>query len=274
MLQPIPELESLATFGLNDLLEWAASRTLSYGIERSVRFQLDVFENRRALFSFSLHGIGRDAVKEVLTVCHAMHAPERLQQSIMRFISAAAFVHFGFECAGTTMIGKCYLELPPPDPQSKATSGRLQFLGFKWSMNDNSVAVVTRYRALFLTDWNAATEIMLANTGNALRPVMQAFMDTVHAHEPSPPSLPTLLEIAEEGSGRRSYDLNVYDRGISLSMIAEPLQAATKILQLKSDIVRDWQQQNADSAIGHIATGLSRDQQSFCTIYYGMQSDR
>lgn len=270
MPQSIPELEPLETWGLNDLLLWAASRRLSCGMERSARLQYGNFETRRALFSFSLSDIGRDAVSEIIAICRSMHAPERLLQGIVRFFTAAAFVHFGFECAGTVMIGKCYLELPPPDPESAPVSGRLQFLGFKWSMNDSSVAVVTRYRLLQIPHWEDAASLMLANTGALLKPAMDNLLHVVcHSVATGPGSVP-MLEIEEEGSDRRSYDLNVYDRNISLFNVTEALQQAAIILDANPESAFRWLNSNAAAQVGHIATGLGRDQQSFLTVYYGL----
>lgn len=271
MPQSISELDSFATWGLNDLRRWAASRALSHGCERSVRLHLDTFETRRALFSFSVAEIGTNASTEVVAICRAMQIPERLVPNIARFFPAAAFVHFGFEYAGSAMIGKCYLELPAPAPDAAPVQGRLQFLGFKWSMNDASVAVVTRYRALSISHWDAATALMLANTGISLPPAMSKLMNGLRPHESSKDDALQFLEIEEEGSNRRSYDLNIYDNCVSVSMLADALRAAAIILNVDSDAIEQWLESNATAPVGHIATGLGRDQQSFLTVYYDAQ---
>lgn len=267
MPQSISELESFATWGLNDLQQWAAGRAISYGFERSVRLQQNTFEIRRGLFSFSVKEIGGSAAAEVVAICRAMRVPERLVPSLSRFFPAAAFVHFGFEHAGPAMIGKCYLELPAPAPDTALVSGRLQFLGFKWSTNDASVAVVTRYRSLSISSWNTATELMLANTGTSLRPAMLKLMSRHRTVESCNYDGLSLLEIEEEGSDRRSYDLNVYNLGLSVSTFAEALHDAAKTLNLKLETVNHWLDANATAPVGHIATGLGRDQQSFVTVY-------
>ena len=268
MPQSISELDSFATWGLHDLRQWAASRALSYGCERSVRLHLETFETRRALFSFSVAEIGANANTEVVAICRAMGIPNRLVLNISRFFSAAAFVHFGFEYAGSAMIGKCYLELPAPVPDAAPVNGRLQFLGFKWSMNDASVAVVTRYRALSISHWDAAPALMLANTGSLLQPAMSKLMNSLRPQESSKDDALSLLEIEEEGSSRRSYDLNIYDNSVSVSMLADALRDVALILNVNSAAIEQWLESNATAPVGHIATGLGRDQQSFLTVYY------
>jgi len=268
MPQSISQLDSFATWGLNDLRQWATSRALSYGCERSVRLHLGTFETRRALFSFSVAEIGTNANTEVVAICRAMQIPERLVPNIARFFPAAAFVHFGFEYAGLAMIGKCYLELPARAPDAAPVQGRLQFLGFKWSMNDASVAVVTRYRALSIFHWDAATALMLANAGISLQPAMSKLMNSLRPNESSKDDALSLLEIEEEGSNRRSYDLNVYDNSVSVSMLSDALRDAAIILNVKSSTIDHWLESNTTAPVGHIATGLGRDEQSFLTVYY------
>lgn len=268
MSQSISELESFATRGLNELREWAAVRGMAYGMERSARIQQDTLETRRGLFSFSVQEIESNAAAEVLAICRAMQVPERLVPSIGRFFSAAAFVHFGFEHAGTALIGKCYLELPAPTPEAVPVSGRLQFLGFKWSMNVESVAVVTRYRVRSISSWDGATALMVASTGTALQSVVLRLMHGLRPGEARENDTLSLLEIEEEGSVRRSYDLNVYDHGLSVSMLANALRDAAVILNVKRDMIDSWLESNATVPVGHIATGLGRDQQPFLTVYY------
>ncbi len=272
MLPSLPELQSLATWGLADLLHWAALRNLRYGLERSVRFHQNVFEPRRVLVSFAIGDIGVDALVEVLRICRNMRAPGRQLQSISRFFARAAYVHFGFEFSGNLVVGKCYLELPPPTENAPTASGRLQFLGFKWAMNESSMAVVTRYRILRLPDWDDAAAIMRANTGSVLQPVMQGLLIAVCNQKDIGTPTPSLLEIEEEGSDRKSYDLNVYDLNFTVSQQAEPLMLAAGVLGLDSKVVAQWLAVNSNAAVGHIATGLGRDQQSFFTVYYGMCS--
>lgn len=271
MLQSIPELQSLATCGLADLFHWASTRQLKYGLERSAKFHQNRFETRRVLVSFAIGDIGIDALAEILMICRVMKAPERHLQSISRFFAVAAYVHFGFEYSGNTVVGKCYLELPPP-AIAVASSGRLQFLGFKWSMNATSIAVVTRYRMLKASDWNNLSALMRAQTGSALQPVMRSLMTVICERESSDCQTPAFLEIEEEGSDRKSFDLNVYDLNLVMSDLADSIQAAADMLNLDRNAVEHWLGSNTKSPIGHIATGLGRDQQSFFTIYYGLSS--
>ncbi len=270
MLQSIPELQSLTMWGLADLLHWAAARELTYGLERSVRFQQNVFEPRRVLVSFSISQIGVHALADVLNLCRTMRAPERHLQSISRFFAGAAYVHFGFEYSGDVIVGKCYLELPTTEENAPATSGRLQFLGFKWSMSESSMAVVTRYRILRVADWKDAATIMQANTGPALQSVMQGLMTAVCMRGQAETCTPSVLEIEEEGSDRKSFDLNVYDLGLSVVALAAPILLAAGVLSLEGAAIENWLAMNSGASVGHIATGLGRDQQSFFTIYYGL----
>lgn len=271
MLQSITELQPLATWGLADLLHWAESRQLKYGLERSVRFCHNIFERRRVLVSFSIDEIGKDALVEVLQICRNMRAPEPHLQSIRRFFSGAAYVHFGFEYSGDVVIGKCYLELPPATGiATAAASGRLQFLGFKWAINASSVAVVTRYRILHVPGWDDAAAIMQANSDSVLQPVMQGLMTKVCERQQSGNRVPSFLEIEEEGSDRRSFDLNVYDLALTITQLAEPILMAAGVLNLDTDTIENWLSTNSGTSVGHIATGLGRDQQSFFTVYYGL----
>ena len=109
------------------------------------------------------------------------------------------------------MIGKCYLELRNDNSADIATVSPLKFLGFKWSMNSSSIAVVSRYRSSPVTSWDGLCRKMQSNVESRFRPsisdLLQPFRPTLAASELSELRL---LEVEEEGSDRRSCDLNVY----------------------------------------------------------------
>jgi tryptophan halogenase len=267
-------LEHFAEFGLTEIRTWAASRKLSCGLERSVRFSPGTLETRRCLLSFSLLAPetsppAGSIPADVLQICRVMNAPEVLLQSIARFINVAAFVHFGFEYSGTTRIGKCYLELSPPDSSQPRQAGRLQFLGFKWSLQNSSIAVVSRYKSSIVQDWCEIRSLLLAATDHKMRPILDSLLQQLQPSSQKAMEIYPLLEISEEGSDRRSWDLNVYDGQWSLGQIQSSLLAAVEMLQIPQQEFFPWILPITTSALGHIATGIGRNGEPFLTVYYG-----
>ena len=262
-------LETFAVFGLNHVRAWSAARKLACGIEQSVRMSPGILETRRCLISFSLAEAGHEAAADVQQICRAMNAPNTFLQGIARFINAAAFVHFGFEYSGTTRIGKCYLELPPPDPSQPWLAGRLQFLGFKWCLQNSSIAVVSRYKSSLVQDWSEIKSVLLAATDPKLRPILDSMLQQLQPSSPQASKIYPLLEITEEGSDRRSWDLNLYDGQWSLRQVQSILLAAVETLQIPQQDFFPWILPISSSALGHIATGIGRNGESFLTVYYG-----
>lgn len=262
-------LDTFADFGLNHVRTWSAAKKLACGIEQSVRLSQGLLETRRCLISFSLAEAGREAASDVHQICQAMNASDSFLRSIARFINAAAFVHFGFEYSGTTRIGKCYLELPPPDPSLPLQSGRLQFLGFKWSLQDSSIAVVSRYKTSLVQDWAEVKSLLLAAADRRLQPILDSMLLQLRPSSQKALEHYPLLEISEEGSDRRSWDLNLYDGNWSLGQIQSTLLAAVEMLQIPQQDFFPWILPITASSLGHIATGIGRKGEPFLTVYYG-----
>lgn len=273
MLNFIRELDSFTAYGLSDLLAWACDRHLRYGFEPSVRLQAEQFEVRRGLFTFAIGDLGSEASQEVAAICHVMRMPDELLQSLLRFFSVAAFVHFGFECSGEIMTGKCYLELPARGTGEWAVAGRLQFLGFKWSISDSSVRVVTRYRTRQLTEHGEQESLMLLGIEGRIRDELATLIKAVRSTPASAgPGSITLLQIEEEGSDRKSWDWNVYDHALRLREVQDRLLAVAEAIVTPRESVQCWLNENADEVLGHLACGKGRDGQPFLTIYYGAAS--
>ena len=269
MSESISNLTDFATYGLNHLLRWVDAHRVSFGFERSVRFHSGGFETRRALYSLSRQDLGPQALEQVLQQTQAMSAPDRLQQSLSRFFPAAAYVHFGFEFAGDVRIGKCYLELPVPSADTPLISGRLQFLGFKWSMNSAAVAVVTRYRTHSASTWQDVEQQILKNTGSFCRPMLAGLLADLRRCDLPQQHAFHLLEIEEEGSDRHSYDLNLYNLERTVHDLTPHLPHIAAAFELPYDELQTWAKRFDSAPIGHLATGLGRDGQPFLTLYHG-----
>lgn len=263
-------LESFATCGIDAITQLAALRRLSYGFEKSVRLQPGLLETRRGLFSFSTSELQDSLLPDVHQICTAMQVPQRLLPNILRFCPTAAFVHFGFEHSPDLMICKCYLELPAATDAGPPTE-RLQFLGFKWTVHSNSVAVVSRYRSLPIRSTEAVTRL-LAATDASIHSPMKQLLDHI---APAPHDVSDdirILEIEDEGSDRRSHDLNVYGRNQLLGPLESPIRELSAALQIPASSIRSWLHQFANSRLGHLATGTNRNQIPFVTIYYDAAS--
>ncbi|MCR9199665.1 MAG: hypothetical protein NXI04_13550 [Planctomycetaceae bacterium] len=264
-----------ATCGWSVLQTWLTDRELPFLFERSLRLAAGTVETRRGLLSVPASVLRQHNVPaaEVLQICRAMSSPESHRSSIARFLPSAGCIHFGFEATHTVRIGKCYLELP------SSTASQLVFLGFKWSLDDDRLAVVSRYRALPISDQPGLKTQLLQQIPSTGRVAAAELIDTC-----VPASLTTqqlgelrLLEVSEEGSPRRSLDLNVYERQLTLRDIAEPATVfatgfeealATEAAEMTNRRLTDWLTQHADSQLGHISLGTDRQEKPFLTLYH------
>lgn len=265
-------MEIFADYGLKTLKQWAIQRQLPLLFERSLRLQNQLYEDSRALISFPVEALPANSLNEVLQICQAMSSPMSHRSAIERFLPQAGFVHFGFERTGETLIGKCYLELPPQSAVSTKHSGRtkqLTFIGYKWSMNNESTAVVSRYESTAVNSWEALCQPVIASVPNAWLESIQQLLAVFRPERDSTDiSDYRLLSVTEEGSQRQSWDLNVYCRNVKRTKLVPQLTAFCEPLLLDSSVLESWNTKQPKSIIGHIAAGTTRTKQPFITIYH------
>lgn len=261
--------ETFAEFGMDALLQWVMDRNPPLLFEQSLRLQPETVESRRCLFSLPTAALGATADSEVLQICRAMSSPEHCLHAIHRFFRGAHHVHFGFEYSDGTLIGKCYLELAaskPPDPNPNHS--KLRFLGYKWSMNDPTVAVVSRYRTLAASQWTQLTDTMQQQVPPVFHAALSELLDNFQPTSNVMLTDLALLEVEEEGSDRKSYDLNVYAHERQVADIANSIRSVAAGLNIDASQLDSWITAQNHATVGHVAIGQSRTGLPFVTIYH------
>lgn len=263
---------TFADFGLLALQRLVIDHQLPVMFERSLRLQRGTVESRRALFTLPVAALNVVDVAEVLHICRVMSSPADHQKSIEQFFSTAEFIHFGFECSGEDRIGKCYLELPNQQSSGHIGNDHLAFLGFKWSMINPTVAVVSKYRNRCQANWEQIQQAMLCqflNSGQqaAAALLLQQFAPANATTSTDTPHL-RLLQVTEEGSDRTSHDLNVYAVDVEVKTLADCLEAINQQFQGDSLALTNWIATHGLQTVGHLSMGLGRDNNPFVTVYH------
>jgi non-ribosomal peptide synthetase component F len=80
------------------------------------------------------------------------------------------------------------------------------------------------------------------------------------------------LEVGEEGNERRSFDLNLYDAGLTLRDAQAPLARLRQHYGVRPGQYQALYDQVSARRLGHIAGGLHRAGESFATVYYGVEA--
>ncbi|MBL8810122.1 MAG: hypothetical protein JNM43_08100 [Planctomycetaceae bacterium] len=287
MLSDLHNLPSFRNSGFPGLIDWARGRGISFGLERSVRIRNGNLETHRCLLSFvkisledGVSGTSLDATgseydfdpRLLFEICRLLRCPDKVLESIARFQNAARFIHFGFEDSATSTIVKCYLELPPIEPAFGTgrvdSDARIQFFGYKWNMANSEDAALTVYRTWLADDGHTSLQKFLTETPALFQSFAASLLEQVAR---SPQSLApqdfTLLEVRDEGSPRCSWDLNIYDTGLTIGQLADSNMLPESVVD-EAQIAR-WRESVSSRLVGHVATGHDRHGTPFLTIYYG-----
>ena len=221
-------------------------------IERSMKVTAERVIDGRLLVSAPRRALLPGAKRTFTRICEALGAPDITP--LAAHLPRAAEVHFGFQPAGDAAapIYKAYLEFAEDMPVEA-----LRFMALKWSGNR-----IARTLYLDRTDLSGPARADLIAEVVPRGPVREVLSDLMHhAARVAPLTELPLLLVEEEGSARRSVDLNLAD----LEMLAE--DAADIIAPLFPD--GQLSAQLRGHRIGHIAAGTDGSGVPFATIYYG-----
>jgi hypothetical protein len=194
-------------------------------------------------------------------------------------VSAASCVHFGFEGAADRSLYKAYFEFPVAEiAAGRGANSRdplLLHLAFKWDPLDGGTSVLTRYfwyPSLSVPEIRQRLSLIYPDKDNeASRRIAEDILELAAGRVPAEKL--QYLEVREDGTGRNSFDLNLYNARLQMQDLSEPLSR----MRERYCIPREELQAVADpvrgKTAGHIAGGVHRNGKDFFNIYYGGRPD-
>ena len=199
---------------------------------------------------------------------------ERLLVSFEKILPDLSFVHFGYEERENTCGYKIYGEYGSNRkaiPQMKAPF--LIGLGFKWDVFQPERQVTTKYLCvpgLTQASMQARIEDTFQTKENAM--LIEASKDILkQSLEKIPLNDVIYLEVADGNGPRRSFDINVYDAGLRMKHIHQPIKKIFQHFSIPDSVYGSIYNPKNEYLFGHISGGVDRDGKAFVSIYGGLE---
>ena len=160
----------------------------------------------------------------------------------------------------------------PADEAARAAErgdGTLLHLAFKWNV-DSGAHVTTRYEwfpGLDAEGIAARLRSLYDDDGESLRIACDTL--TLASARAGSGAL-QYLEVREPGTGRRSFDLNLYDAGLQVRDLQPLLLRMRDLHGIRPGQFQALYDQVKARALGHLAGGHHRDGRDFFNVYYGV----
>jgi hypothetical protein len=264
-----PESTLVHAGGLFQLVESLKTR---FACERSIRLCPRRLLTNRFLLTVTKQDIPRDGDAAVLDVCRRLPMPAELEEAVRANLSAARFVHFGFEENETTSIYKVYLEFDPnaASRQVGENGEILLHLAFKWDIAEPSRHVVTKYW-LHQSLSTAGIVARLAEVYGSIGASYEIAAGIVQLTAGRSPHEPAYLEVREDANERRSFDVNLYDANLQVQDLAAWLEKMCAYFEIPVADFQPHYDKIKTKRFGHLAGGTHRRGQDFFNLYYGVE---
>lgn len=235
--------------------------------ERSLKLTPGAALSDRFLLSLPRSALRSCVGKSVERLVDELAVPDHFQPSIAANCHDASCVHFGFEGVEGQQFFKLYLEFTEPVPRFQ----RLVHLAFKWDPSDPHRSTISRYSR------------RTVGSLDQLRDAIATYYDGCRGVEPERFVLEALglavrqvalqdidfLDVHEDSSARRSFDLCLYDADLRLREVGIHMSQIGIYFRLQSKSFDDLWRSIEDERLGHIAGGTGRDGREFLTLYFG-----
>ena len=245
---------------------------VAYGFERSIKLRHGSLQTDRFLMTVAKNTLGADAPARVFELCRELRISAQFLEAVEEHLGGADIVHFGFEAdTPERCFYKCYLEF-----QKRGDAPQLLHLAFKWNARDNTDQVIARY--MLYPRLEHASILRRIAPMYAREPRREAWDVTCRllsaAGRRAPAEELMYLEVEEDGTGRRSFDLNLYRAGLTIADLDESVDPLSRHFGVDAPAFRALLAPDRARPLGHIAGGVDRHERDFLTIYFGVEGRR
>ena len=252
-----------------------------YAFERSFRISHRVLLANRFLLGIHKRSAAPEIRETILGICRRMGMPEHFRAIVGEQLPAAELVHFGFEENESGCTYKVYLEFAPEmNRPLTGSSGRpdpvLLFLGLKWDANDSAKCALTRYA------WRPGLSFE-----EMLRRVRRSYDGGLYSRAPEitrdvlavasgkiGPEEVFFLEVTNDNTQRRSFDVNVYKAGLRMRDLHLMLLAMRRHYGIADEQFRAVYEPIRSERFGHLSGGVHANGRDFLTVYFGVKGRR
>ena len=237
----------------------------------------------RVLANRYLLGINTDELPypKMLGICDRLEMPSAYRDAFAAHVADANLVFLGFEDNEESgCVYRLYLEFwDKRQKDIQATTNRtepvLLHLGFKWNADDSTQRAISRYMwypSLSLAEiLHRLSDIYLDQSDRTSFEIAKEIIEVAGSR--SVDKSLVYLEVFEENSLRRSFDINVYRAGLRLRDIYSSLLACTQNFSIPDQQFGRLYPLVADKYFGHLSGGVNREGRDFLTFYYEAQTE-
>ncbi|MGB3416081.1 MAG: hypothetical protein WBG88_12995 [Mesorhizobium sp.] len=251
-----------------------------FGLERSVKLGAGAINEDRFLAIVHKDSLGADAAAGLRRIAGELAMPEAMLDLLCRHLGEAEIVHFGYE-GGKAGLYKIYAEFSGRVRRGLAKGAKpaneLVHLAVKWRPDDPGSARVSRYV------WPAEARGVeaigrrldgLRPAGGAFASVDAALAMIEAARHRCPDDRIFFMEVQEEGSPRRSFDINFYSAGLRVASVEEPVRRMAAAYAIAPPEIDGLLSRIGGEPLGHLSGGMGRDGRDFATLYFGVAARR
>lgn len=253
------------------LLDLVRAHGLSYGREDSFKLTPGRLLADRFLIGVRAAGV---APQTFVDIAAGIGIPEKLKSMFLEHLPEADVILYGIENGEGGLICKAYLEFWQKvrrDVLGGSREPALLNLGFKWHARDSSKNVVARYTCYPMLDLAGMLRRVRAIYGaRSDPPSCGAALHLVQLAARSN-AAPIYMEVSEDRTVRRSYDINLYKANLTLAEIEPVLREAARRYALAEESFAALYSRLRARTFGHLSGGFARDGSDFLTVYYETQ---
>ncbi|OQX64177.1 MAG: hypothetical protein B5M56_00350 [Desulfococcus sp. 4484_241] len=253
---------------------------VEYGLEYSFKIFPGVILDDRFLVALNRKSLSGNAADKLLHLCRQIDMPERFEKIYFENLTDANILLFGYEGNEASGTYKVYLEFGSMfDMVIKEISGApvsfLIHLGFKWDVEDNRRAALTRYTCYptFSVEeiLNRIRDRFYAGDKTAASyEIVRGIVErAARSRDPEDDFL--YVEAKEENNPRQSYDINLYRANLTLEELYPWLREACRIKEISLESFHQVYEPMKKKIFGHVSGGFDRAGRDFFTFYYGLK---
>ena len=260
------------------LIQLIKELNVMYDFERSFKMCQQKMGWHRFLMVVDKNDIRENPHERILSICERMGMPEDFLGKFKENLSQANPVDFGFEADEGSCIYKAYLDFLPQLRRGgtinlNQTKPHIMFLGFKWDLFNHTKKALTKYTwypALSFEEiLRRLSDIYGNDKGRKLIELAEELLRIILSKTTHDKVY--YLDVTEEHSPRRSFDINAYSANLQLKELYPLMMKMWQYFSIPAQEFSDLYRQMETKIFGHFSGGVDREGNDFLTVYFGLE---